>query len=548
MKFFRKNLIEYTVVLAAVLISGLIYHFDMVQSGFDLLPGDGGDALLNILAADSWGDVFRGETALRQNRIYYPFRAGRGFTDLSLTLYLLELPWRMIGMDMFTAAQTVCLLLWGFGILSMFYLLRRILHLNFTAALGGALMCFYCNACYVKLLHTQFFFLGLLPLLAILVIRYCQLWTSERHFRRVICGMGAILTFAWIAYSNFYTAFFAGLFGGIFFVIYAILLAKRGVLKSLVMPVRPVEIAALTLWGVLLFAPFGYIYAPLMNDDYERIWTAAQGTLPTLADIVNIGPQNLLWGKLYDFAFPPVHKYVYENYHGLPLLTLAAVIFSLWYFRRERQKIRPVFLALTISMAVMYILSVKFAHGISLWYFIWKYVPGGSAIRAGGRIYVFLMFPLMIWLWWMLDRYCRRFSVRKRHIFCGILLLILLTDNFNNITIYGWKRSEALAAMQKIPPPPSEMKCFYITDSAGGVPEHNNWGKYGLIAWHIARYHKTFSINGYSGNYPAGFQALDPLSPDYSKEIEEWINRHCLTGVWTWDIASGKWQKRKAVY
>lgn len=546
MKNLRQNCIEYGILLAVMLVFGAIYHIDTVRSGFDLLPGDGGDALLNILAADSWGDVFRGETAFRQNRIYYPFQTGRGFTDLSLTLYLLELPLRLLfRLDMYTGSLAVCLLLHAFGIISMFYLLRKVLKLEFIPALGGALLTFYCNACWVKLLHTQFFFTGLLPLLAICVIRYCQLWKEKRSGRRLAWGMGAALTYAWIAYSNYYTAFFGGLAGGIYLIIYWIFLAKQGTLRKLFISVfqRAGELLLLGLWGILLFLPFFYTYVPLLSDDYERVWTAAQGTLPTLADIVNVGPQNLLWGKLYDAAFPPIHKYVYENYHGLPLITLGVLLFFLWQYRKEKGEIPMGYRVLVITLAVLYILSVKFAHCISLWYFVWKFVPGGSAIRAGGRIYVFLMFPLMIFLWWMADRYFRRFTVRKRIIAGVLLFLVLALDNYNTIDLYGWKRSETIAGLKAVPPPPGDMKCFFITESAPGVPVHENWGKYGLTAWQMARHFKTFSINGYSGNAPAGFTALDPCAPDYRNAVADWVQKHGLTGVYSCDISVKKWNK-----
>ena len=126
MKKSQQKLTEYTVLLGVMLLFAFIYHFDVIKSGFDLLPGDGGDSLLNILAADSWQDVFNGETAFRQNRIYYPFAVGRGFTDLSLTLYLAELPWRWIfKMDMYQSAAAVYTTLWAVGMISMFYLLRK---------------------------------------------------------------------------------------------------------------------------------------------------------------------------------------------------------------------------------------------------------------------------------------------------------------------------------------------------------------------------------------------------------------------------------------
>jgi len=541
-----KALTEYGIVFAVMLVFALVCHFDTIRSHFELFPGDDGDALLNVLTADSYSDVFQSRMDFRKNRMFYPYPTGRGFTDLSLTLYLLELPWRILfGAGMFSSALIVYWLLFHFGIASMFYLLRNVLHLNFMAALGGAFLAFYCNGCWVKLIHTQFFFMGLLPLLAICVIRYCQFWNSRRTLRRILFGMGAILTFAWIAYSNFFTAFFAGLAGGIYFLSYWLLSARRNNLKKLLLPQRVYELIFLALWGGLLFLPFLHTYRPLLNDNYKRTWFEAQGSLPTPADIVNIGPDNLLWGKLYDRAFPPVHKYLYENSYGIPLFTLTCLLFCFLFFLKQRKKIRPAWIALVVMAAVLYLLSLKFAHGVSLWYFIWKYVPGGSGIRAGGRIYVFLMFPLTVFLWWMLDRYSRRFSGRKQLLFCGILFAVLALDNHNTMTIYRWKPSAYAACLEAIPAPPPEMRCFFLINSAGGSPSASHHCRYGLLAWSMARRFKSFTINGYSGNVPAGFLPMDPLSPSYRKEIAQWVKRHGLTGVFSYDTATGKWQQEQ---
>lgn len=544
MKNSRQYVIEYVIVLTVMLGFAIVYHFDTIHSGFELFPGDNGDAFLNILAADSWSDVFQGEIGIRQNRLFYPFSYGRGLTDLSLSLYLFELPWRTVfGIGMYSSSLLVYGLLFHFGILCMFYLLRRIIHLSFISALGGALLTFYCNACWVKLLHTQFFFLGLLPFMAICIIRYCQYWLTDRIWTRIIFGMAALLTFACIAYSNYYTAFFSGFFIGIFFIVYFILSAKKGKLKRLLIVKRIPEVLFLMLWGAVLFAPFMYIYTPLMNSDYERTWPEAQGTLPTPADIVNIGPQNLLWGKLYDLAFPPIHKYMYENYHGLPLLTLAVLFFCLYYYWKNRKRFTSSCNAMVITLALLYIISLKFYRCVSLWYFVWKLVPGCNALLAVGRIYVFMMFPLMVFLWWMIDRYIRPFPRKKQLLIGGILFVVLAVDNFNRIAIYDWRPADNTRWVTKITPPPADMKCFFITDSAGERPQPENFSKYGLKAWHMARYFKVFTINGYSGNIPAGYLAMDPLAPGYSEAVGKWVNKNRLDGVYSYDIATDKWRK-----
>ena len=78
------------------------YHKTLV-SGFDLLPGDAGDARFNILIAEHWIQFFKGELHFGETRFFYPFRNAMGFSDLSLPLAVMEIPFRMLGMDMFRA-------------------------------------------------------------------------------------------------------------------------------------------------------------------------------------------------------------------------------------------------------------------------------------------------------------------------------------------------------------------------------------------------------------------------------------------------------------
>jgi hypothetical protein len=53
----------------------------------------------------------------------------------------------------------------------------------------------------------------------------------------------------------------------------------------------------------------------------------------------------------------------------------------------------------------------------------------------------------------------------------------------------------------------------------------------------------VLNINGYSGNAPAGFTALDPCSPDYRNAVADWVQKHGLTGVYSYDISVKKWNK-----
>ena len=278
-----------------------------------------------------------------------------------------------------------------------------------------------------------------------------------------------------------------------------------------------------------------------MGDSYSRNWEAGQGTLPVLSDIANIGKNNLLWGKLYDLFFPPIHKHVYENCYGLPPLTLlATVILSVIYWKNKKFHTAWISI-LWLSLALMYLLSLKVWHGISLWYFIWKYFPGGSAIRAGGRIYVFMIFPLAIFMAYMIDKISVFKSKGIKICTLSVVLVLFAADNHSGFDLFKWSCSGIRERIAKIPAPPAEIKVFYITDSKGGAPSEANWGKYGMAAWLIARHHQIFSINGCSGNAPLNFYALDPLASDYRQAVIKWIQDNGLKNVGHFDTATNSW-------
>ena len=529
---------EYAILFVTMAVFFLIYHFDVIKSGFDMLPGDGGDSLLNILAADSWQDIFRGETTLRQNRIFYPFPYGRGFTDLSLSLYLMQLPWKFFcGMDMFQSVQVVYLSLLFFGVFSLFYLLRHVLHFYFLPALACAILTFFSNSFHVKLLHTQFFFLCLLPLLVIFVIRYCQRWNTERTISRILYGCGAIITYAWIAYSNFYTAFFFGLSCCIYFLIYGIILLRKGKIRKLIIRARMWEVLCLMIFGMIVFAPFLYIYMPLVHD-YGRAWKDVYTTLPVFADLFNVSPRNLISGKIYREAFPSDHSNYYEFYYGLPILTVAITLFFFYKFFQDRKTFKSFYASMILTILVLYVISLKFGTDKSLWYFIWKYFPGGGSIRAVARIYVFMLFPLMTFIWLVINRYAKNFTSWKRTAFCGIFFLLMAVDHYNVMQLFDWKRSESVASIKQIAPPPTDMKCFYLAYSADSY-----LSQYGLKAWYMARYFKTFTVNGYSGHIPVDCVVAVPGTAEYQRYINDWIRKYKLQNVYSYDPRTNEWKK-----
>ena len=101
--FHRKSLREWLLFSFVFIILFCIFYHKTLLSGFDLIAGDDGDARFNILIAEHWIQFFKGELHFGETRFFYPFRNAMGFSDLSLPLAVMEIPFRMLGMDMFRA-------------------------------------------------------------------------------------------------------------------------------------------------------------------------------------------------------------------------------------------------------------------------------------------------------------------------------------------------------------------------------------------------------------------------------------------------------------
>ena len=539
---------EYILMFFLAVLCFLFFYRGLILSGFDFLHGDAGDARLNILIADSWRDYMSGRLPFGQTRIFYPYEKAQGFTDLSLSLYLLEIPFRLLGMDEYRSAQLVYVFLFFLAVMTMFHLCRCILHFSFPISAFCALFAFLNHAFWVKQFHTQFYFLYLLPPLFICLFRYFQYWNDDdKKVTRWCCIAGACLVFSCISYSNFYNAFFFVVWFLLYFAGYLLIRILDGERVWRNFTVHLPEVAAGVLFLLLLHLPFLWIYSLVLKSGYFRDWWVVMYGLPVLSDILNIGKDNLLWGQCYQHYFSGLHKNVYEFSYGLPPLTFLLVLFSavLFFIWEQRKKILPIwFVALAASLFVLYFLSLfslKLYPQTSLWYFVWKFLPGGNALRACGRIYVFMMVPLTIFLGGMLDYSLGNLRGSLRNILFGVIFFCIFLDNLSTLPFSKWKYSDVCHQLEQIPVPPPDCRIFFL------APEQNSEkpvdaSYFGLDAWQIASRFQLFTLNGYSGNFPHDWMNIfDITRPEYRIGISDWISRNKLVNVYQYDRVKKLW-------
>ena len=302
----RKDWIFFGITFLLLFCS--FYH-NTLASGFDLLFGDNGDTRFNLLIVEHWIQFFCGDLDFAEPRMFYPADYGVGFSDLSFAVALLELPLRLIGLDLYRSTQIVYYLFHLIGAASCFYLLRYQLRLHLLPSLIGMLIICFSNAMYVKLYHTQFYNYYLLPLLLVLIIQYCRYPAGTKFGRRAITLIAAMLAAVLILYTGFYTIFYTVFFSAAFAA--GCLLAflyrqNREDVSAFLqwLKIRLPEAALTAFLGLAALIPFLIIYWPVVQLGYKRPWYEIRKCLLKPYDFFNVGADNFLWSSWLKNTFP----------------------------------------------------------------------------------------------------------------------------------------------------------------------------------------------------------------------------------------------------
>ena len=183
------------------------------------------------------------------------------------------------------------------------------------------------------------------------------------------------------------------------------------------------------------------------------------------------------------------------NNNGIGLLSLALLLVGLWRHRR-----RPLVALLMLSTVTIMVLTLRWPGGASAWKLVREIVPGGTELRAVGRVAMLSLVPAAVGLALFVQRPFRT----RRPVLLGVLMLVCLAEQF-----HGWRNGydkapmaayiESIAA--RIPP---DCESFLLV-SVGAGPEdrliHDDAEWASLIAG-------IPTINGRYGNRPRQYKPL----------------------------------------
>lgn len=527
----------------------------------DNLIGSNGDARYIDLILEHYYRWLQGKEKFTDLSCFYPVTNTISYSDMLIALAVPFCILRAMGASMFMANKWGLIGLHLLGTLSSVYFFDRKMKLNTTATVIGTIIFCYANSLSVKSWHNQMLAVCLYPLMFILLWDFFANIGGLRR-KRIPAGLGAIAVLALVFYTSFYNAYFMLIYALFTIVAYCIALKRR---KAKVWtPIwqfirkNPLELILYVVFGIGIMTPFIMIYLPTLLTSGGWDWDPVHSMLPTWRDFFNVGPFNIVYGAFMEGPFFRIEGfYAGELRTGFPLITLTLfVIAAIWLRSKTPEKLpkRPrssdytdlLFCAAAAAVFCCFAIMIK-VHGHSFWYFIYKYLPGASGIRAVSRFNMFLTLPVGIVTAVFVDRFEPALKMNRNKKLALIVALPLWLVAENTLTCGTrslWTVHEAVELTNTVAAPPSDCDVMFIVDS-GEERAFDNDKDYQLAAWEVAYKYNIPCINGHSGQFPQGWHHMSPFhgNENYMKAMSEWIEKYQIKNVYAYDIADNSWKK-----
>ena len=267
-----------------------------------------------------------------------------------------------------------------------------------------------------------------------------------------------------------------------------------------------------------------------------RLWSFGFNTLSTPENISFPAPVQNINSKV----FPVFWEHSIFPGYAFYFLIILGIWFGINNLRKDKLNFWP-WRVTKLTQVCLFMLIISIGIGgtqpITAWIFLYKFIPGFSALRAVTRIgipIVLLSSPIIAWT---LSEIHIRFERRGRIIIFAFLFMLYLTGNVTtglfrfDSKVYESKISKMDTKFDLVLDK-NKCKAFYLSS-----PADNSWFssriEYQMMAMWISIKNDIPTSSGYSGNTPIGWSHKMDKS-----QLQEWLRGR---GVTDSDIESVCW-------
>jgi len=468
-------------------------------SGFNLMPGDIGDARLNNYFLENIYLFLIGKNdSLWQLGFFAPFPFVLGFSDNlfgSSPIYLIA---RILQFNTDTSFQIWFYFGYVANYYASYYSLRK-LQFSVMASIVGALIFTFALPTTAHAGHAQLHYRFGIPLTIVFFIKFLEMqdW-------KALCLSGIWLT--WQFYAGIYMGFFTImiLIGLMFsYLIYGLLFQKGRiylVIRPFIQSVNLQNKKSVVLFGITIFALLSLLlilFYPYLQVSQlygaKRNWDEISTMLPRPQSYFLSDASKLYSTKDLFSGIPMRHEH--QMFVGITPMILMLFGLMVGFFSKMKSSF-----SLIVGSLFLSVLTTLLVSNTSIWFYLYQF-PLASAIRAITRIDQVLLFlvaylsALSIDYFSSINRYFKRVTF--------FVIFPLLVFEFSNNEMYTSSKQvwrDRLSVVEKLLP--IEIK---KTDILFIAQKHGPFYADEIDAMWVAMNHGVKTLNGYSGNAPPEF-------------------------------------------
>ncbi len=530
--------------LAGCLALAYLFHRYLLSGG-DAITGDLGDSRLCMVLLEHWWAVCQGLASPRNPNFLAPARDVLGY---STTLFLcapVYLPLRLLHFDTYTSYQLTLVALRAVGFASAYLMLRRVFVLTASPSVFGAVLFTVANISVRSLGHPQLLNLMFTPVQTLLVWLY-----FVKRSRRTLAGL-AFLTGAML-FTDVYEVFFEGLLVLALIPVWVAVewwADRESLTRRLRQSSRrgPSDLAFAAPFFLIWLLPFLAVYYPVFRQIGGRPYPEVFSYIRDWREILNVGPNNWLWGRSLGKWFQSWESPVGETGFGItPIMALVTLIATLAsvgsLLVRRRLKLQPpdprlrAIAVVGLAGVALYLVTVHF--GIhSLWWLVYHLIPAATGVRVPGRVNALLVLNASVvcalalaWLLSMSPVHWVRWTA-------AVLVLFVMAEQVNLESTSGICRSSELRYFARFAPPPVACRRFYVVNPR--MPRFPFVGQIdGMV---LARRLNIATINGFTGEIPSGWD-LYYFDDGYRNRVAAYLLANNIwSGTCIADMQSALW-------
>lgn len=486
------------------------------------LFGDITDARWSIGPHEHWYRVWQGRESFRDLFYYFPQPKTLGTSDAFFLQGQIYSFARVLGfglIDSWIVATGAFFLIGAIGVAVLS-----------TKVLGGTLfrVAFVALVCasypvLTDMLHVQ--------LIGFLVASWIVV-----GLHNVVTGRRLRISFATLcvlppllALSSWYPVILLALFLAVLGCFLLLVSTRAGIISAFTQTGRHVFSAARSIPGVLSLLGFVvgwglvlWVYVPSLHLLPDSAWWEVQANSARWSDLINASDGGGgIWGPLYAQMFPPGTANSEQSRGFTPILLVALLVCGLVLIRqavlaRPRPASEPGMagraglLAMVLTILTVAVLFVIDERGLSLFWLLWKFVPGIESIRAPFRVHTLQYTLAIVVVLRTLELWVRRHRTRTRSgvmvAAASALLVVAMFVEMQRPPTAHWRPADVLPAELSDKIDAAQQQCDAVI-VIGPRVESEEWNN-SIDAVVFASLSGLATPQGYSRGQPLGNPGL----------------------------------------